>query len=280
MITLPELYRLKLKVNYEEFEVQMIKVSSKPKSLCLVFDHLARAQTFSHLTEDTLQSHLFALLYELPQADSSLNCFDKLELTLKPDENQYELGIFHESFNNFANIFILAHKDQASPFSNCFRGAKIGVFEFSYKQLMESDCDKHVLYLSELIRANYALAKSLHIRNVEDKALSLSMETLDKEIEELYHKNIQSTGRIETAKKTIKNLASQLETLDPINKFECIKCKVNNRSIIFLPCGHLPTCRNCTLYLLKIPVGVNLRPKLLKCPYCMERVLEAREVFY
>ena len=193
MITLPELYRLKLKVIYEEFEVQMIKVSSKPKSLCLVFDHMARAQTFSHLTEDLLQSHLFALLYELPQANPSSNCFNKLELLLKPDEDHYQLGIFHESFNNFANIFILAHKDQASPFSSCFRGAKIGVFEFSYKQLMEADTDKHVLYLNELIRANHALANSWHKRNVEEKALSLSIETLDKEIEELYDKNIQST---------------------------------------------------------------------------------------
>jgi len=58
----------------------------------------------------------------------------------------------------------------------------------------------------------------------------------------------------------IKILDEVIENLIIYEVHECVVCLENNPNIIFLPCGHLCTCQNCSIRLMN------------KCPLCRRKI--------
>jgi len=44
-------------------------------------------------------------------------------------------------------------------------------------------------------------------------------------------------------KKTAEKIADELLNRD--NKWQCVQCMVNEKSVIYLPCQHMALCQNC-----------------------------------
>ena len=62
---------------------------------------------------------------------------------------------------------------------------------------------------------------------------------------------------------------------------ECLLCCDRTRHIVYLPCGHIVACLECTVRNL----GIELNKKLPKkrtnalCPLCKGVISEAREIY-
>ena len=61
---------------------------------------------------------------------------------------------------------------------------------------------------------------------------------------------------------------------------ECLLCCDNYKSIVFIPCGHIVACYNCTVRCMKIELNRKINKKRTQklCPLCKGAIYKAMEV--
>jgi hypothetical protein len=158
-------------------------------------------------------------------------------------------------------------------------GRTLEVFQFGYNELMQLS-QNALTYLRNLQLSQIFLTKQYQETNIfyeffkqhasswQFQALTQDLQ-LDRKIEEVQKRN--------TPVKTVQKVAVKLE----LGSSECLLCCTNPKSIVFLPCGHVVACKECTTQNLEIVLSkvINQRRSPRSCPICKQAIKEAREVF-
>lgn len=280
MIAFPQLQRLKIKTIYNEIEVQMILIRPKKYAKLLVFDHSVSRKALEKFQVCDLANHLLGLVYELPYPIGTIAPIESVENQLKNKKGKYEVGIFHEPSTNFDELFIIVHRDYSQQFGVVFKGAKLAVFQLSYRKLFGSKSELFNLYLNEMSRANFSLRNLKLSYILEFNQLQSEIESLDSKIKTASEKNREDQKKIETVKKLMRKLSLDIQCTSDKHFLDCENCGLERKNVVFLPCGDIIHCKNCIISHIKIPLNTRLKISLFKCQRCRNTINEAREVFY
>lgn len=280
MIAFPQLHRLKIKTIYNEIEVQMILLKPKKYANFLVFDHNISSEALEKFQVCDLANHLFGLVYELPYPAGAIAPIEIVENQLKNKKGEYEVGIFHEPSTNFDKLFIIVHRNYSQQFGVVFKGAKLAVFQLSYRKLIGSESELFALYLNELSRANYFMGNLKLSYILEFKQLQSEIESLDSKIKVASEKTREDQKKIETVKKSMRKLTQDIQYTSDKHILDCENCGLERKNVVFLPCGDIVHCKSCIISHIKIPLNTRLKISLFKCQRCRNTINEAREVFY
>ena len=258
--------------------VQAIMMCPLKNMDCLSFDHSCNLDVFPGLDPTTISSHLIALLYEVSDNKKSKKSFELLENLLKDENGQYRIGIFNEPSCNFGNIYLIGHAEDSAGLGCYIKNAKLALFQFSYQDILGTSVKNYLQYIHEYSAFNSATSNSNRAVHNLHHTLSVQIDQLKSNFSKLSMKNSKLQTKNVTARNIIRSKSLCLEGTISSNHFQCIKCKNNQRNVLFLPCGDLAVCKECLIYSMKIPLNCIIKKSKFQCPKCDQRIDQAKEI--
>lgn len=180
------------------------------------------------------------------------------------------------------NIYLIISHNIYSKTPAFFGGASLGLFKYSYTELLTAS-SYALNYLKNLQLSNSWLIKQYSEININHEAFkqefyawSLMTANKDFQLDEILEK-AQKERKI---KKKMERIQKIREKAD-FPMLECLFYYTNQKSILFLPCGHLVACKECTTKHFDIELGkvLNQRRSPRYCPLCKQLIKEGKEVF-
>jgi rubrerythrin len=281
MVESPELVRISLKLYDFTVEIQGVFFNGCCPSE-LNYDMSVSLSDIPLLDESSVQSHLKALLYEIPDSPSGFTHLDHLT----KEAGHATLAVFSEPSQEFGNVYLIGRSDDRS-FGSTFSGSKFGLFVYHYKEILGEDPSNYVSFIRLL-----KIAKSSFIQKTQKKFEELEDKKEEKRhFEELSEYLTKRSERLkeelETAKQAIQQLNYQLEKKRNQVKerqeqnLECIVCKSCMKDVVFLPCGHIIVCKTCMIETMNVQPGtVVSKRNPVKCPLCKNPVKESKEIHF
>lgn len=283
MVESPELVRISLKLYDQTVEVQGVIFNGQCPAE-LNFDMSVSLNDIPYITQTSAQSHLKALLYEVPESSSA---FENLNLITK-STSASTLAVFSEANKDFGNVYLIGRNDDKSILSQTFSGSNFGLFVYHYKELLGQEPQNYVSYIRLL-----KIAKSSFIQKTQKRFIELEDKKEEKKhYEELSEYLTKRSDRLkeelETAKLAIQQLNYQLDKKRSQVKerqeqhLECIICKSTTKDVVFLPCGHIILCKSCMIETMNVAPGTVLskRTNPVKCPLCKNPIRESKEIHF
>ena len=180
---------------------------------------------------------------------------------------------------NAEYIYLICDQNDNMTIPRFLSGRTLEVFQFSYNELVQLSQNASS-YLRNLQLSNIYLAKQFQETNSlyeffkqyasswQIQALTTDLQ-LDRKIEEVQKRNVPVVP--------VQKVPLKLE----IGSSECLLCCSNPKNIVFLPCGHIVACKECTTKNLEIVLAkvINQRRSPRSCPICKQAIKEAKEVF-
>ena len=180
---------------------------------------------------------------------------------------------------NAEYIYLICDQNDNMAIPRFSSSRTLEVFQFSYNELVQLSQNAS-MYLRNLQLSNIYLTKQFQETNClyeffKQYASSWQIQVLttdlqlDRKIEEVQKRSIPV--------KPVQKEPIKLE----VGSSECLFCYSNPKSIVYLPCGHIVACKDCTTQKLEIVLAkvINQRRSPRSCPICKQAIKEAREVF-
>lgn len=283
MVDSPELVKINLKLYEESALVQGVIFNAGCPSE-INFDLVVSIKEIPCIDLSTASSHLKALLYEIPDSPEA---FKNLE-TLTTQSSGSTLALFSEPNKEFGNVFILVRSDDPSNLGSYFTGARFGLYQYNYKELLGDDPQNYISFIRL-----FKITKSNFIKKTQKRFLELEeKKTEKKQYEELADylnkRSEKLKEELETAKQAIQQLNYQLDKKQSQVKerqeqnLECIICRSHLKDIVFLPCGHIIICKSCMIETMNLSPNtvLNKRTNPVKCPLCKNLIKESKEIHF
>lgn len=279
MINLPELKRLTIISLKFQVQVQVITLKQQRTLTSLVFEHSSPVSTFNDLLPEVLSSSLYALVYELPSKPPT-TVYSDLEALLIKDDHEYGVGVLHEVSNNYSNVYIMLHQNTKTRLAALFKGSKLAIFKLSYNDLFNNNLENYVKYLNQEAVFNRELVRSNEEIDEELKRIEEGLKAVNRNVARATEKNGRLKKRIVTARNLIKVLAEECGDYAEVGSSLCVYCKVNRKQVLFLPCGHVTSCKECIVKISNLAPDLSIKKHRVKCPRCKKLVDLLKEVFY
>ncbi|CAG9310854.1 unnamed protein product [Blepharisma stoltei] len=287
-------YKLDLTLPEGHFSVQSYQeMTETPSISSLTFQRLISVFDFPYLPfllNQDLSTHICALLYECTDQETTQNLFCGFEQLLL--QGLYSgSSIRMAEFSNPQNpdfVYLIAHMQDRPGLGSFFCAAKLAIFKFTYVELFGEGMDSIINYIKavkivkdEIFTQTLALKEAIEQKNKESNQyaqLSASLFTKIKALKEQH----------DNASEQIKNLNSQLKRQQSTGQdnieqdLECLLCRNSMKNVVFLPCGHIVACKDCTIIQMKLQLNtpIGRRAQGVVCPLCKTKIREAREVYF
>ena len=182
----------------------------------------------------------------------------------------------------FVYLIIAINKTYMNYNSFC-QNATFSIFKFEFTELWNI-CPSATSYIKNLQMGNSLMVKQLQELNICCNYYQQQINRLENSIKT---KENQLGSVVKIAQKNKNNFVKKIQNLKnttPKNEppsIDCLLCCNNPRNIVFLPCGHIVACKNCTTDCLNIDLAkiINQRRNPKDCPVCKQSIKEAREIF-
>lgn len=287
-------FKLDLKLPEGQLAVQSFQGAIETPILSsLIFQRLIQAFDFPYLPfllNQELANHLCALLYESADNVASQNSFFSLEQLLLQGTNNGN-PIFMAEFSdlkNVDNIYIVAHIEDRPGLGVYFTMSRLAIFKFTYVELFGEGMDSIINYIKAVkIAKDEILIQSLALKEeieqkVKESTHYAQMSTY------LYTKMISLKDEHDYAANQIDLLNEKLKCQQKSGQgiidqeLECLLCRSSVKNIVFLPCGHIVACKECTVIQMRLALNktIGRRAQNVLCPLCKGKIREAREVYF
>jgi rubrerythrin len=278
----PELIKLTLKIIDQQVMVQGVNFSD-PHISELSFDFSIDLDSFPCLDRSSAQSHLKALIYEIP--DSS-EAFPQLEKLTKSNDKAL-IAVFSDQSTKFSSLYLLARNDDKQGLGSCFTGAKFGLFSFHHSDLLGYDSRNYIQYMKMLKASKSRFVKKLQEKHSDIDQMKEEKKYFEDIADYLRARSFRLKEEVETAKQAISQLKfqiskkeSQLKQRQSLNTI-CIICKSSLKEVVFIPCGHILLCKSCMIETMQVSPGTSIAKsgKSIKCPSCSTSLKKSKLVF-
>ena len=160
--------------------------------------------------------------------DETLGSFVQLGMFTSVIENNLHRKLTNEEFNIIMDLFPLYQRPNIIPILNYIKK----------KKQEQNEIDLHENYILQIEDKVTKLKKKLESEKLSNELTNINFEKCKKE-NSLFK-----------------------------NRTQCVICKSNDRTILFLPCKHCVCCRECS-----ISLYTN------KCPTCRGDITERQTIF-
>ena len=176
-------------------------------------------------------------------------------------------------------IYLICDQNDNMAIPRFSSARTLEVFQFTYNEIVQLSQNAST-YLRSLQLSNIYLTKQFQETNslyefFKQYASSWQIQVLTTDLQ--LDRKIEEVQKRSVPVQPVQKVPIKLE----VGSSECLLCCSNPKSIVFLPCGHIVACKDCTTEKLEIVLAkvINQRRTPRSCPICKQAIKEAREVF-
>ncbi|CAG9327032.1 unnamed protein product [Blepharisma stoltei] len=283
---------INLKFKDGDLQLQSLQqITSVPYIAELYYERLTLIDEFPYLIflfNESMVTHICALFSEVTDSDqtkASLHFIERMLSQGIDSSGHIMMAEFINPSNDF--IYLMAHVSDRPGLGSFFDGYKFALFKFTISELFGEHAAQYMNYIKWLRIENQAQINAF--RGLKDEFAEKVNEqhhyfqsgmSLCKEIKERDENILKTQEIIRNLNIELEEQHTQIKTEEL--KIECYFCGQSLKKVIFLPCNHIVTCKDCCerKMNLKINSKVNRRITSILCPICKAKIREAHEIYF